>query len=155
MVKVSRLHEWEIAGWIAFALAFAFVGLVPLGNIRRVPQVADQSPLNSTNAVFRGLATAGEIDELVQQIRDLPESRPVVIVIRKGTSAMLAANQLSLPTWPRRTRLYEVDGEVPKNILSRDEVSDAAMLIFLGIEPPATLPGVKRMAAHANVVRLP
>ena len=49
---MNRSYEWQIAGWSLFALSFAVLGAIPIEAIRRQPQVVDQTPRNSSDAIF-------------------------------------------------------------------------------------------------------
>ena len=152
---MTRSQEWQIAGWSLFALAFAVAGAIPIEAIRRQPRVADQAPLNSTDAVFlRALGLRNGTARIRELIEALPRDRAVVIVYRDDPFLVPAAAQVSVLSWPRPAPWLRVGRDVNPELARQmfDHQSSAAF--FFGVDPPPTMNAGTVLAPELRFVRI-
>ena len=156
-MNAARRHEWQVAGWTIFALAFIVVGAAPLRDgLRPQTRVADQGPMNSTDAVLLqslGLtAGAKRIGALVQEI---PTDRSLAIVLPEGDAFSAAAVQLSALSWPRSAPIIRVSTNGYAHLTERIRETHAAAAFFMGMEVPADLPQGESLGTELHFVPLP
>lgn len=157
LVNAARRHEWQVAAWTLFALAFIVVGAVPLRDgLRRQPRVADQSPMNSTDAVFlQALGLPAGANHIGALVRETPKDRPVVIVLPEGDAFSAAAVQISALCWPRPAPMIRVPTKGDTQLAERIRATHAAAAFFMGMEAPADLPPSESLGAQLHFVPLP
>ena len=146
-------HQWQIVWWSVFALAFVFVGAVPLENIRRQIRVTDQGPMNSTDAVFAEAihTTHQRIAALVSSV---PPERPVAIVFNDDDTLLPAAGQISALCWPRPAPLLRVPRSGGQ-LSDRLRATHAAAAFIISVETPADIPRGEAVSEELRFVLLP
>lgn len=154
LVNAARRHEWQVAWWSVFALAFVFVGAVPLENIHRQTRVADHSAMNSTDVAFAQTigVTAQRIAEIV---RDLPQDRPIAIVFSDNALLLLAVSQLSALCWPRPAPLLCVPTRGDSQLAERLYAARPVAAFFVSTEIPAGIPRGEAVSPELHFVLLP
>lgn len=151
---MTRSQEWQTAGWSLFALAFAAAGAIPLEAIRRQPQVADQSPLNSSDAVFlRALGLRDGTARIRELLEALPRDRAVVIVHRDDPSLVPAAAQVSVLSWPRPAPWLRVGRDAHPDLAREIFAHHPAAAFFFGVDPPPTMGRGTVLAPELRFVR--
>lgn len=152
---MTRSQEWQLAGWSLFALAFAVAGAIPIEAIRRQPQVPDQSPLNSTDAVF--LQTLGLHDgstRIRELLRALPRDRPLAIVQRDDHTLAPAAGQVSVLSWPRAAPWLRVARAGDPELANHISVHQPAAAFFLSVDPPPGMGLATALSPELRFVRI-
>lgn len=148
-----RRAEWQIAAWFVFLLAFVFVGSVPIGGIRRLLQVHNQGPTNSTDATLAAdLGFADGSRRIGNCLEKVPRGGAVGIVFELGSYHTVSAQIISLAAWSRGLRTVQIPsrgGRVRANL--EQARTDAAF--FLGPESPAWLPGAERLGNELYFIR--
>jgi hypothetical protein len=157
MVNAARLYEWQMAAWALFALAFVVVGAVPLRDgLRRQPRVADQSPMNSTDAVLRqALGLDDGARRIAALVRTLPKDRPAALVLPESEAFSAVAFQLSALCWPRPAPIIRVPTRGDPQLAARIRATHATAAFFTGTEIPADLPHGESLGTQLRFVPLP
>jgi len=157
MVNALRRHEWQVAAWAIFALAFVFAGALPLRDgLRQQSRVSDQGAMNSTDALF--LQTLGLEDgtrQIIALMRTLPKDGPVALVLPEEDSLSGAAIQLSTLCWPRPAPMIRVPASGNAQLAEHIRATHAAAAFFLGQEVPAGFPQGEALNAQLRFVPLP
>ena len=153
---MKRFDEWQIAGWSLFALAFAVLGAIPIEAIRRQPQVTDQTPLNSSDAVFlRALGLRDGSARIRELLQTLPRDRPVLIVHRDDPSLAPAAAQVSVLSWPRPAPWLRAARTGDPEFVKHISVHRPGAAFFFAVDPPPEMKfGSTILAPDLRFVRM-
>ncbi len=156
-MNAARRHEWQVAAWTLFALAFVVVGGVPLRDgLRLQTRVADQSAMNSTDAVLQQkLELPNGAQHIATLVRALPQDRPIALILPEEDSLSDAAIQISTLCWPRPAPLIRIPPRGDPQLAERIRAQNTAAAFFIGVEKPAELPSGEPLSARVRFVPLP
>lgn len=153
-MNAARRYQWEVLFWTLFAVAFVFVGAVPLENVLKQIPVKDSGPMNSTDAIL-GRSVQVKSERIAELVRLLPKDRPIAIVRPESDSVGLSASQVSVLCWPRSAPQLRVPPEGDPKLSEKLRALHPAAAFFLYTDIPADLPRGEWLSENLQFVPLP